>query len=104
MGSGNLLGHNAASQRRGRPEGAWPEGQSCCSAWPFVQGILGCSGRRSDGEPQGQGPTAARNSRFTREVKFAPNFFACDRKTVGFTACNRDVAVERHAVRCTNLP
>jgi hypothetical protein len=111
---GNLLGQNAASQRRGRPEGTWPEGQRCCSAWPFVQGILGCSGRGSDGELSRRGPTAARNPRFMREVKFAPSEeVASDEWRVASNsrvkmACRgndrRDVAVERHAVRCTNLP
>ena len=98
--------------------GTWPEGQRCCSAWPFVQGILGCSGRGSDGEPQG--PNAARNSRFMREVKFARSeAVASDEwpasagkrvasNTMVKMACRgndrRDVAVERHAVRCSNLP
>jgi len=69
----------ASITERGNGGGSWSEGQSSCSAWPFVQVIL----ERS--KPLGARRSVAalmngwrRNPRFEREVKFAPYFFAGD--------------------------
>ncbi len=48
------------------------EWQSWCSAWPFVQVILGCSKQQGVRKRPRLRQTAAWNARFEREVKFAP--------------------------------
>ena len=102
--------------------GTWPEGQSSCSAWPFVQGIIERSKLRGVMKRPGLRQTAVGNPRFEREVKFVPYFNLGDRKTVdnpgdrktvdnpgdrktvGTIGDDRTVFAERHAVRCANLP
>src|SRR6266850_7320216 len=62
---------------RGARAQTCPEGQSCCSGWPFVQGILGCSKRRGVRKRPELRQTAARNPRFEREVKFCAVLCLC---------------------------
>ncbi len=88
----------------GSLSGTWPEGQVCCSAWPFVQGIIKRAKLRGVMRHPGLRQTAARNPRFEKEVKFVPYFNLRERKAAGSIGDGRTVSVERHAVRCANIP
>src|SRR5713226_4538580 len=83
------------ASQRGAAGQTWRERQSCCSGWPFVQGILGRSRRRGVRKRPELRETAARNPKFEREVKFAP-----------YSACvnDRSIPGERAAVRRSNFP
>src|SRR6267143_468746 len=81
-----------------------PEGQRCFSDWPLVQGIMVRSKTVGARERAGGLRTAAWNSRFEREVKFAAYFLPGGSQAAGAIGDDRVVSAERDTMRRANLP